>query len=277
MRIFIDLDGVLADFDAAAAAIFGMPPREFEELHGARVFWKRLADAPAFYESLEWMPGGRELLEHAIALSVRPPMVLTGLPLGDWAEPQKRAWCARELGPTIPVICCRSIDKHRYAVAGDVLIDDRLQNGLDWTTAGGIFIHHIDAARSIEQLEEAIAAAEPAQEDPMDKREDAATEHRISGMDAELQGADLSKSGFVDVRELASIVFDADRRLRMAAGETRLTDWRDAPAEERDECEQRVAIFLNEGKTPAPEGALELARTQLLVGIVGALRDFTRR
>ena len=29
------------------------------------------------------------------------PTILTGMPMGNWADGQKRTWCARELGPKV--------------------------------------------------------------------------------------------------------------------------------------------------------------------------------
>lgn len=165
-RIYVDLDGVLADFDHAASRIFGMPPREFEELKGAAVFWKRLAAAAGFYRLLPWTADGIELW-NSLVESAAPaaPIVLTGLPLGDWAETDKRAWCARELGVGVPVICCRSIDKSNYCSPGDVLIDDRDSARLPWEAAGGVFIHFAELepvkARLTEILADARGAASP--------------------------------------------------------------------------------------------------------------------
>lgn len=158
MRVFIDLDGVLADFDKGATSLFGVSPRDFEALHGVRAFWKRLADAPGYYEGLEWMPGGRALWQFAVAsLAPALPMILTGLPLGQWAEPQKRAWCARELGAEIPVLCCMSVDKHKFCSEGDVLIDDRASAGIDWATAGGRFVLFTNAPLAIADLSAILA------------------------------------------------------------------------------------------------------------------------
>lgn len=151
-RIYVDLDGVLADFDHGAKHVLGMPCDEFQQLHGAALMWRRLADASDFYRKLPWTADGRDLW---LALENDAPatlVILTGLPLGDWAEPQKRAWCLRELGPGIPVVCCMSIDKHRYCTPGDILIDDREKARLDWETAGGVFVHHIDAESTIAAL-----------------------------------------------------------------------------------------------------------------------------
>jgi hypothetical protein len=56
-RLFLDCDGVLADFDAGAQALLGMKPRAFQERYGPGRFWARLASAPDFYGTLPLMPG----------------------------------------------------------------------------------------------------------------------------------------------------------------------------------------------------------------------------
>ena len=42
-RLFLDADGVLADFDLAARQLLGMSPKEYIETHGRGAFWARLA------------------------------------------------------------------------------------------------------------------------------------------------------------------------------------------------------------------------------------------
>ncbi|HKJ86866.1 MAG TPA: hypothetical protein VKA06_12370, partial [Spirochaetia bacterium] len=87
------------------------------------------------------------------------PTILTGLPLGRWAEPQKRAWCARELGPEVPVITCMSRNKAvraREATSDaetPVLVDDRDWLRESWEEMGGVFVHHTDAVTSVEEIE----------------------------------------------------------------------------------------------------------------------------
>ncbi|MFW5683966.1 MAG: hypothetical protein ACOC1I_03870 [Spirochaetota bacterium] len=151
-KIFVDLDGVLVDFEAGVKDVTGHRPDSLS----ARVMWGRLARTPGFYEHLDWTPDGRRLWR-----AVRPldPVILTGLPLGSWAEPQKRAWCARELGADVPVITCMSRNKARRAreatpaEARPVLVDDREWLRESWEAMGGLFVHHTSAARSIEALE----------------------------------------------------------------------------------------------------------------------------
>ncbi|MFC3070865.1 5' nucleotidase, NT5C type [Phenylobacterium soli] len=147
-QIFLDCDGVLADFDKGAEAILGLPPAQFEKRYGSGEFWKRLARTADFFGSLPLMPDAMELYE---AVRHRNPVILTGMPRGNWAEPQKRRWAARHF-PDVPVITTMAALKHEHRHPGDVLVDDRDKHRHLWENEGGIFIHHKDAKRSIEQL-----------------------------------------------------------------------------------------------------------------------------
>ncbi|NBF41055.1 MAG: hypothetical protein GVY14_11625 [Spirochaetes bacterium] len=167
--IFVDLDGVLADFDRAVEEITGLPPSQ----QTPRAMWPRLAGTRDFYANIPWMPDGPELWDRVEPLN---PVVLTGLPRGNWAKPQKLEWCRRELGPEVPVIACMSREKSEKArewldthpaEAGPggeqspggarrvpLLIDDRASTREPWEAAGGVFIHHTSAEGSIRSLEE---------------------------------------------------------------------------------------------------------------------------
>src|SRR4051812_37313655 len=147
-QIFLDCDGVLADFDAGAAVILGMPPQAFEKRHGPREFWKRLAAAEDFFGTLPPMPDAEELYA---AVRHRNPIILTGMPRGKWAEPQKRRWAERHF-PGVPVITTMAALKHEHRHPGDVLVDDRDKHRHLWENEGGVFVHHKDARSSIAAL-----------------------------------------------------------------------------------------------------------------------------
>ncbi len=150
--LFLDLDGVLVDFEKGVESLFGksidaIPPKQM---------WPRLARTADFYNTLDWMPDGRELWEYC-----RPfhPIILTGLPMGKWAEPQKREWCKRELGEDIEVITGLSRHKPSLAIERStgqtaVLVDDREKIRLPFEVAGGIFIHHRNTLSTIRTLRE---------------------------------------------------------------------------------------------------------------------------
>ena len=149
-HLFLDCDGVLADFDAGAKQILGDTPAGFEKRHGRGEFWKRLARAGNFYGELPEMPDARQLFD---AVKHLKPTILTGLPLGNWAAPQKERWAAEHF-PGVPIITTMARQKHLHMEPGDVLVDDRENHRHLWENAGGVFIHHKNAADSIRQLAE---------------------------------------------------------------------------------------------------------------------------
>ena len=149
-KLFLDCDGVLADFDAGAKALLGMTPRQYEARHGRGAVWKRLAHAPAFYANLPEMADARLLFD---AVAHLRPTILTGLPLGKWAAPQKGKWAATHF-PGVPIITCMARDKHKHMARGDVLVDDRENHRAAYEAAGVILVHHVSAADSIAQLAE---------------------------------------------------------------------------------------------------------------------------
>ncbi|MCW2245625.1 hypothetical protein M2352_001216 [Azospirillum fermentarium] len=143
--LFLDLDGVLADFDRGVRAVTGRFPHEMS----VRALWAAAGRHPDFFATLEFTPGGRDLWDFC---APHRPTILTGLPLGTWAAPQKRRWVAEKLGADVPVITCMARDKHCHAVAGAVLVDDREKARPPWEGAGGAFIRHTDAASTIAAL-----------------------------------------------------------------------------------------------------------------------------
>lgn len=146
--LFVDLDGVLADFDAGVRAVLGAPPEAFH----ARTLWPALARVPGgFFRTLAPMADAAELWTHCSAFE--SVTILTGMPMGDWAEPQKRTWCAERLGLTGErVITCFARDKHVYATPGAVLVDDSERHREPWERAGGTFVLHVNAATSLARL-----------------------------------------------------------------------------------------------------------------------------
>jgi 5'(3')-deoxyribonucleotidase len=147
-RLFLDADGVLADFDLGARRLLGASPKQFIARHGRGDFWKRLARAPDFYARLPEMPDARELFD---AVKHLEPTILTGLPLGSWAAPQKVEWAAEHF-PGVPIITCMARDKHKHMQRGDVLVDDREKHRAEYEAAGIVFVHHKNAEDSLRQL-----------------------------------------------------------------------------------------------------------------------------
>jgi hypothetical protein len=149
-QLFLDCDGVLADFDSGATAILGMAPRAFEKRHGLGRFWAKLASAPDFYFSLPLLPGATDLFE---AVKHLDPVILTGLPQGNWAADQKVRWAAQHF-PGTRIITTMARNKRNHGKPGDVLVDDMLKHAGLWEEMGGIFVHHKSVDQTLQKLRE---------------------------------------------------------------------------------------------------------------------------
>jgi FMN phosphatase YigB (HAD superfamily) len=151
--IFVDLDGVLVDFERGVREVTGKEAHEMPP----HVMWRQLARTPDFYANLQWTADGRSLWDYVRHYD---PIILTGLPMGNWARTQKLAWCARELGNAVPVVTCMSRHKAREAQAHlldgtrPLIIDDRESILESWEQMGGTFILH----RSTEETVRALRA-----------------------------------------------------------------------------------------------------------------------
>ena len=148
MQLYLDCDGVLADFDRGATLLLGMPPRVFEKRRGTGAFWREIARHSDFYGTLPLMPDAMRLFEAVRRLD---PVILTGLPRGKWAAPQKVRWAAEHF-PGTRILTVMAIDKRNHAQEGDILVDDQLRHAHLWEEVGGIFVHHRDAESTIARL-----------------------------------------------------------------------------------------------------------------------------
>lgn len=155
-KIFLDLDGVMADFEKGYEIMYGHHPHTKQD----RDMWRTINSNPNHWDSLPIMPGAMRLWA---VLAPFEPTILTGCPSGGYkvASEGKRGWCAREFGPHVPVITCMSRDKQKHMVnAGDILIDDMSKNCKRWVEAGGVAIQHKNAADTIAALQPYIDSAE---------------------------------------------------------------------------------------------------------------------
>ena len=147
--IFLDMDGVLVDFDG-----------EFERNHGILPYklprqelWQIVLDTKDYWVNLPKLKDADELVNYLNKFGFK---ILTGLPQYgfDKAEVEKKKWLLNHYGIKEGVICCLSKDKQQYGQKGDILIDDRLPNIERWVEMGGIGILHTSTEDTIKQLKE---------------------------------------------------------------------------------------------------------------------------
>lgn len=171
-QLFLDMDGVLADFDAGHWRAFGAWPHKegFVSIGEQRqpsmaVDWEAVRKAPHFYRDLPPMPDMEVLWESVDHLS---PILLSGVPAGSFgleAADNKREWVDRWLGRDVRAIFCRPSEKSlKMTGRGDVLVDDGPKYQHLWEGAGGTFVAHRSARASVKELYKLdwIRAATPA-------------------------------------------------------------------------------------------------------------------
>jgi len=144
--LYLDMDGVVADFDEYAARTLGVPPSS--GIYPDEV-WYKLATNQRLYRDLIKTSYADQLVEECKDFTLTKEYnlyFLTAVPKGNdvkWSFYDKVLW-AQKYYPDIPVMFGPySKDKWQHCKAGDILIDDRQSNIDEWRAAGGIAIHHV--------------------------------------------------------------------------------------------------------------------------------------
>ena len=149
-KIYVDMDGVLVDFDGGYEKLTGMTTREADE-KGPEFFWKPISKAGAkWWITLNWMPDGKQLWDYVKKYN---PELLSAPSREEASKMGKRIWVKREL-PGAKLILRSADKKQEFASPTSILIDDREKNIEQWEAAGGIGILHTDAASTIKKLKE---------------------------------------------------------------------------------------------------------------------------
>lgn len=177
LALYLDMDGVLADFDVARDRLLPDAPdvnRSSHELSEEARAWKeRLYDHiradPDFYFALPPCDGALHLYRTVRSCA---PVILTAAPSSfepddfQAACDAKWRWCVKHLGLAEPerFVCTTSRLKPSYIhhVPGrlQVLVDDRESNCAAWAETGGVAIQHTSAPQTLHWLRH-LANAHP--------------------------------------------------------------------------------------------------------------------
>jgi nicotinamide mononucleotide adenylyltransferase len=153
-KIYLDMDGVIVDFDKRFTDLAGMGPREYESSFGKEKFWdfidsKEKGGGVGFWVGMPWMPGGPELYnrvaQHNHALLSSPSR-------SESSKLGKRLW-KKKYTPNTDLILSLAANKKNYADGNSILIDDRESNIQQWREAGGIGILYKSADQVNKELD----------------------------------------------------------------------------------------------------------------------------
>jgi 5'(3')-deoxyribonucleotidase len=152
-RLYLDLDGVMADFDGSFPAVFGLDHRSLAD----DAMWLHINGHPSFFRDLPPIPGAVEFFRSIEHLD---PIILTACPKSNYAHvaTQKVEWVRTHLSAhvtVLPVLGGSSKPLFMHA-KGDILIDDFRRNTEAWDAAGGTAILHRSFPNTALRLHEEI-------------------------------------------------------------------------------------------------------------------------
>ena len=158
--VFVDMDGVLADFNGGFQELTGMTNNQVtdEEL------WNRIiAHGKAkFFAELNWMSGGKDLWKY-VTENFLQTKILSALGKSDITDKQttqgKMMWLRKNI-PSLPsndiIFVSNKHQKKKYCKPGDIIIDDTPSTIEEWMKKGGVGILHKTASDTITKLKQYV-------------------------------------------------------------------------------------------------------------------------
>jgi 5'(3')-deoxyribonucleotidase len=144
--LYLDMDGVVADWVAGCALIIGYELPDPNAMY-PNEDWAKIREDQHLFAKLPKMALADDLV--TLARKFRDELdwelkFLTAVPHGNdmpWTFWDKMQWCQRYY-PDIPTMFGPySRDKWRHCTPGDILVDDRPDNCASWREHGGVSVH----------------------------------------------------------------------------------------------------------------------------------------
>lgn len=162
--LYLDLDGVLADFDREAQELLGARLSDRQQARDTgrwpKELWEQLKTVPNFYRNLPKTDFADQLYE--LALRFRKELgwrvaILTAIPRGNDvpdAFQDKLEWVQEHYPELRVYFGPYSHDKQQHAQPGDILVDDRASNCAEWEQAGAtaVRVHTENPVPALERL-----------------------------------------------------------------------------------------------------------------------------
>ena len=144
-HIYLDMDGVIADFTKRYKELYHMEPREAEKHKQFDKFFTEFIETQQF-ASLDLMPGAMDGINFLRKASA-PTQILSSTANEkryDAISKQKLIWLQKHGITFNPIFVPGKRHKYKYATPTSIIIDDTQSVIDDWKHAGGIGILHKD-------------------------------------------------------------------------------------------------------------------------------------
>jgi 5'(3')-deoxyribonucleotidase len=188
IQFFFDMDGVLADFEGgiekdprykevikAKEDLFKYVAKNHPEVKNMHIddvkpilpkgnkelkhlydiahdIIHEIADQKGFFLNLEVLPGAKEMLQTAKAITGKLPDIATAPTDSTWCESEKKEWLKKHFTGMYDKVY---VDKNKGKIVkskNDVLIDDRLKYTKMFNDAGGTSILHTNWKDTIKKM-----------------------------------------------------------------------------------------------------------------------------
>ena len=156
-KVYLDMDGVIADFDKRFEDLSGMKPKEFESKYGKNKFWEFIDEDNkiSFWVGIPEMPGAKALVD---AVKKYNYELLTAPSVKKQSYLGKILWVRNHsdlLGGKPRINFKKAKEKHLVKPElskTDILIDDREDTIGRWESAGGTGIHYQNISQVLNDL-----------------------------------------------------------------------------------------------------------------------------
>lgn len=149
-KIYLDMDGVIANFNSRYKSLYKMEPSE-ADANGDfdKFFTKFIADG--HFATLDLMPDAMELIDYLRGLSIPTEILSSTASEKRDADirRQKLEWLEKHNIEFSPILVPGKRLKKDYSNPSSLLIDDTQVNIDQWRREGGVGILHTDAVNTI--------------------------------------------------------------------------------------------------------------------------------
>ena len=159
-KIYLDMDGVLCDFEGAFSKAYRQDTLKNRDKKIWTNEWPDFILNKRGFETLDWWPGGKELIRFIKSIPNIEVEMLTssgGVTYHEQVKQQKLTWLEKQGITFTPNVVPGRRHKSEYAGKGIVLIDDTEDVIKSFNKAGGIGILHKDIGDTIEKLKLLLA------------------------------------------------------------------------------------------------------------------------
>ena len=190
-KVFVDMDGVLADFFGEWQKLIGKDWRKVKDIEPAL---QKIRDTDDFWLNLPLLPQAKNLLGVIKKVKGSYSILSSPLPNDPNSEPHKREWIKKNLDFFPPENVIITHDKAKFATNPDgtpnILIDDFGKNIASWEAAGGEGFKHKD-----HKFERTAKAIQQHMKQPVEEKAVSKKQQQFFGIVRAMQKGDMPKGG----------------------------------------------------------------------------------